>query len=193
MHTSGIDTHGLAVAAGKQADAAKAQSEQAKVQTEKMKESIAKTDDLISATDALAREAKRSADAVKSSADIAQNQLEMSERPWIVTEYTASAPLEFTSDGGATFEVTGKITNIGHSIALLVHDSPLMMLQEPGASMFHPTVKQKKTCDLVRHMGDEYHHGEGTETLLPQEFAYERTRINFTKDQVEKAENRENQ
>jgi len=47
MHSGGVDTHDLAVAAGKQADAAKALAEQAKAQTDKMRESLGKTDDLI--------------------------------------------------------------------------------------------------------------------------------------------------
>jgi hypothetical protein len=53
------DTHDLAVAAGKQANAAKAQSEQAQAQTEKMAESLRKTDDLIREATEQAKAANR--------------------------------------------------------------------------------------------------------------------------------------
>ncbi len=81
MHTGGVDTHDLAVAAsnqaiaaGKQADAAKALAEQAQAQTVKMTESLTKTDNLIKATQALAVQTKRSADAARLT-------LETQERP----------------------------------------------------------------------------------------------------------------
>jgi ElaB/YqjD/DUF883 family membrane-anchored ribosome-binding protein len=78
MHEGGIDTHDLAVAAGKQADAAKVQSEQAKAQTDKMAESLTKTDKLINkateqanATNRLAMQAKRSADVAQEAIQLA--------------------------------------------------------------------------------------------------------------------------
>ena len=55
MKSGGKDTHDLAVAAGKQADAAKTQSEQAKAQTEKMGAALGKTDGFIEQTATQAR------------------------------------------------------------------------------------------------------------------------------------------
>ena len=97
IRTGGKDTHDLAVAAAKQADAAKAQSRQAEAQTKKMGESLRKTDALIrqsteqaKATNKLAVQAKRSADEGESLARIAQKSLEISteemrldQRAWV--------------------------------------------------------------------------------------------------------------
>src|ERR1700685_11186 len=79
MHGRGIDTHDLAVAAGKQADAAKSLADQAKAQTDKMGELIQKTSDQADATNKLAREAKRSA-------DIARNTFNAVNRPYVGIE-----------------------------------------------------------------------------------------------------------
>jgi hypothetical protein len=76
MHTTGADTHDLAVAAGKQADAAKAQ-------IEKMGESLAKTDKLVGATSDLAKEAKRSADAATNSLGVSRRAMQLDQRAWI--------------------------------------------------------------------------------------------------------------
>src|SRR6266700_1546821 len=72
MHTTGIDTHDLAVAAGKQADAAKKQSEQAKAQTNRMKDSLERTDRLIKSTNDLAAQARRQADITREALITAQ-------------------------------------------------------------------------------------------------------------------------
>lgn len=72
MQSGGVDTHALAVSAGKQADAAKSQ-------VDKMAESIARTDKLVGATAELAQEAKRSA-------EVSQKALRATiaaDRPWI--------------------------------------------------------------------------------------------------------------
>jgi hypothetical protein len=132
-----------------------------------------------------ARDAARAADA---SAKIAQQQLEMSERPWVVTQYAPNAPLEFMADGSATFAVLGKITNIGHSVALYVHDTPLITLEENSVAMLHPTDTQSDVCDRIRDMGERFpdlaHHGD---TLFPGDSAYENMPLRFTKDQIAKA------
>jgi hypothetical protein len=87
MHEGGAETHDLAVAAGKQADAAKVQSEQAIAQTQKMTESLKKTGTLIGnateqtkATNKLAQQATRQN-------TIAAEALESEERPWIGCEH----------------------------------------------------------------------------------------------------------
>jgi hypothetical protein len=76
MRSGGTDTHDLAVAAGKQADAAKILAEQAKVQTGKMSESLEKATEQAIATNNLAKQAKRSA-------DIARDAFKASNRPYV--------------------------------------------------------------------------------------------------------------
>jgi hypothetical protein len=131
--------------------------------------------------------AKASADAAESAANIAQQQLEMSERPWLVTEYTPSAPLKFTADGGATFGVEGKVANIGHSVALDVHDNPLITIQEVGVEMMHPTVKQKEVCDQIRDTREKLPNFADGDTLFPGQFSLENMPLNFSRDDIEKA------
>jgi hypothetical protein len=181
MHSSSGDTHDLAVAA-------KAQSDQAKAQTEKMAESLRKTDDLIRATNDLASQAKRQRETMNGQLNVMQTQLDMSERPWVVSEYIASAPFTFTPDGGATFEVIGKVTNIGHSVALRVHDTPLITLQEEeGIKKLRPTDDQKEVCDRIRDMAEKFPNFASGETLFPQGVSYMKYPLTFTKEQVEKS------
>lgn len=72
MHTSGADTHSLAIAAKAQADAAQSQ-------VEKMKESLDKTDELAIA-------AKRSADYSEKALKVAEQEARVSQRAWIAVE-----------------------------------------------------------------------------------------------------------
>jgi hypothetical protein len=59
--------------------------------------------------------AKLSADAAKSAAETARKQLDLSERPWVHSEFTPTS-LFFKEDGGfLMLNIT--ITNIGHSVA----------------------------------------------------------------------------
>lgn len=76
MHEGGADTHDLAVAAGKQADAAKILAEQAKAQTGRMDKSLEKATEQAIATNNLASQAKRSA-------DIARDAFKASNRPYV--------------------------------------------------------------------------------------------------------------
>lgn len=86
IYTGSKDTHYLAIAGGKQADAARIQSEQAKAQTEKMTESIAKTDDLIQRATEQARATNKLAQQAKRQADTAISSFDASERPYIGIE-----------------------------------------------------------------------------------------------------------
>jgi len=86
----GKDTHDLAVAAGKQADAAKTLAEQAKAQTAKMSESIEKATEQAAATNKLAREAHRSA-------NIAAQVFDVSNRPYVGIE--TIRPIYIASSG----------------------------------------------------------------------------------------------
>ena len=112
MHSGGVDTHDLALAAKSQADASKAQADEAKEQVDKMSESLKKTDILIkeateqaTATNKLAIQAQRSADYAKQSIDTAVE----AERPWVgVTFYKAD---DFTE--GNTAKILIQYTNSG--------------------------------------------------------------------------------
>lgn len=83
IHSGSKDTHDVAVAAGKQADAAKTQSEQAIQQTATMGQSLSKTDDLIRATVDLAKQAKRSADIASLALKANEESTEQERRPWV--------------------------------------------------------------------------------------------------------------
>jgi len=112
MHSGGVDTHDLAVAAKSQADAAIAQANEAKEQVGKMAESLTKTDALIKeataqaiATNNLALQAQRAADyaqqAIKTSVE--------SERPWVGVSTAQVA--NFVE--GQTAKITINVTNSG--------------------------------------------------------------------------------
>jgi hypothetical protein len=132
-------------------------------------------------------ELQKSATAAQDAADTAQKQLEMSERPWVVAEFSPSEPLKFTADGGIDFGVGGKLTNIGHSVALYVHDTPLINLQEISLAALHPKQKQKEACDLIRSTAERFPSFNSGDTLFPQDVAYENMPLHFTKEEVEKA------
>jgi hypothetical protein len=112
MHTSGTDTHDLAVAAGKQADSAKIQSENtsklADAAVKQANASTAQVGKLQAGVDETARLAAAAASANK----IAQQAIETQTRPWIGIdgEYYKPYPI-------ATFNLV--ITNYGPSPAIL--------------------------------------------------------------------------
>jgi hypothetical protein len=97
MHTSGFDTHELAVAAGKQADAAKAQADQltnlvaqGTVQAAAAKASAEATKDIAQralaqavATNELAKESKRQADTARDALKSSIESFNEDRRPWV--------------------------------------------------------------------------------------------------------------
>lgn len=121
MHTGGQDTHDLAVAAGKQADAAAKQADSARLQLEEMKKQVSDTHDL-----ALA--AKDQANAAQKTADTAHDTLTRSNRPWVgVESVQITQPIGFLKAGDGkdpTYFVNGSleiiIKNFGSSPALSV-------------------------------------------------------------------------
>jgi hypothetical protein len=117
IHSGAKDTHDLAVAAGKQADAAKAQSEQAKAQTEKMTESLSKTDELIRQATEQAKATNRLAQQAKRQADIAVNTLEAEERPWLGIDHIVM-PTKVVI--GSTVSNSLVVKNWGRGIAIHV-------------------------------------------------------------------------
>jgi hypothetical protein len=101
MHSGGVDTHELALAA-------KAQADEAKAQVEKLTESLTKTEKLIGATKALADDTKTLADNTLRQANATQAIAEQSiteGRPWIGIGVTV-AGFEATKEAKATFQVT---------------------------------------------------------------------------------------
>jgi hypothetical protein len=96
IHKGSKDTHDLAVAAGKQADAAKVQSEQAKAQTDKMAEQV----------EAL----KKTADAAKVSAGAAQVALQPAVGVQLVvsalTDTSLKYEIQVRNEGGSPTKVT---------------------------------------------------------------------------------------
>jgi hypothetical protein len=139
MHSSSGDTHDLAIAAGKQADAAKAQSEQAKAQTEKMGESLSKTQALIDATNRLADESRRSADA-------ARKFYVLDQRPWIgISNYTCEC-----AENSGTFKIdklTVSYTNSGRTPAIKVSGKFTFVMRkwsEPIPTFDEEDERQKK-------------------------------------------------
>jgi len=118
----GQDTHDLAVAAAKQADAAGKQAERMKDFADRMKDQADRTRDL-------AAEAKAQAIATKKSADIAHDALTRSARPWVgVESLRVTQPIGFVKAGDdkdPTYFISGTleivIKNFGSSPALSVN------------------------------------------------------------------------
>ena len=134
IHSGAKDTHDLAVAAGKQADAAKAQSEQAKAQTEKMTESLSKTDDLIRQATEQAKASNQVAQQAKRQAGIAANTLESEERPWMGFEHV-NMPTKIAVGSTVSNSLVYKNWGKGPAIHLLVQ---YQMGQFCGPFPIHP-------------------------------------------------------
>jgi hypothetical protein len=121
MHAGGQDTHDLAVAAGKQADAGGKQADRMKDFADRMKDQADRTKEL-------AEQAKVQAAAAQKSADIAHDALTRSARPWVgVDSVRLTEPIGFIQAGDPkdpTYFVSGSIEitikNYGSSPALSV-------------------------------------------------------------------------
>jgi len=111
MRNGGVDTHNLAVAAGKQARASKALAEQAKAQTEKMRQALATAATQATATRDLATQAKRQA-------NTASDAIKASRRPWIMVDVSIDSG-EF-SEEGLRLTIKFSFTNKGADPALYV-------------------------------------------------------------------------
>jgi hypothetical protein len=124
------------------------------------------------------------------SAKTAAQQLEMSERPWVVPELKPSAPLEFTADGRMGFWVLEKFTNIGHSVALNVNQTFFFTIEELNGSADEQLSKeerQKDMCDRLRATGEKFpSFGQGETLLFPNDFTNYSIPIGFSKEDVEK-------
>jgi hypothetical protein len=159
MHTGGTDTHDLAAAAGKQADAAKVQSEQAKAQTKKMAESLTKTDALIKNATEQARAMKKLAEAAKRQAEIASVGL----RPWIkITAIELRPGMGSIKTLGFHWPLTGaaippmlqvkvSMLNVGHSPAQDVEVIPELFFGKFTSDKRHNIVsnEEQRFCKSV--------------------------------------------
>ncbi len=95
MRKGGADTHDLAVAAGKQADAAKSLADRTKDLAERMKDQADKTK-------IIADQAVVQAQAARGLAKTASSQLVLTERPWIRIKQRILNPLAFNVGGRAS-------------------------------------------------------------------------------------------
>lgn len=132
MHTSGADTHDLAVAAGKQAEASKTLAEQAKAQTTKMSEALERTDRLITqateqakATNDLAIQARRSANTAQESLTFARQSVQLEQRPWIVP-----AIVQLSNEPDTDKKIGARVTivNSGRTPALYITNQVTLLL-----------------------------------------------------------------
>lgn len=130
---------------------------------------------------------RKAAKAAETAADTAQRQLELSQRPWVVTEYAVSAPIEYTPDGGVKFEITGTYKNIGNSVALDVLDIPLPHIDDITLALTHPTNEQKEVCERMRNMREKSQESTEGDTLFPQDRGGYKMPIHFTKEQLDHA------
>jgi hypothetical protein len=159
MHKGGIDTHDLAVAAGKQADAAKAQSEQAKAQTKKMAESLRKTDALIRIASEQAVATTKLVEAAKQQADTASAGL----RPWIrITTVELRPGIGPIKTLGFHWPLTGALVppmvqvkvsmlNVGHLLAQDVEVIPELFFGKFQSDKWYEVVtnEQQRFCKSV--------------------------------------------
>jgi hypothetical protein len=190
MHTGSGDTHALADAAKRQADAAKSLAEQATTQTNKMAESLAKTDTLIQEATAQADATNRLATEAKRSADIAHNALVISNRPYVGVADSGVTIIAEDQGRRANFHITVK--NFGNAPArdffmdwtvrfggVIVAGDTVGENHPSGESLFPSQTKAlsgwvgrdeyvnfvtgKKSLDLVfalRYTDDEQHYQE---------------------------------
>jgi hypothetical protein len=131
MHSGGVDTQKLALAAETQAKAAKAQADEAKEQVSKMADALTKTDALIDEATAQATATNRLAAQAQRSADYAQTAIATAvdaERPWVgVSYYTESDFVE-----GKTAKILLRFTNSGKRPAsATMHYAPIVAQNLP--------------------------------------------------------------
>lgn len=116
MHSGGMDTHDLAVAAQIQAGAARAQADEAKAQVDELGESLKKTDALIEQATAQTKATQALAQNSKANLDVTRDSEHLAERAWIgvqtemLSTYTAGKPIAATIN----------LSNTGRSPALRI-------------------------------------------------------------------------
>jgi hypothetical protein len=110
-----------------------------------------------------ARAAQLTANAAKSSADTALRQLNLSERPWIYSEFTPTR-LIFKNDGGFLM-LKIAVTNLGHSVAQSVTASTELWLDTRTVA-----AERKRFCAFPRQeMNDAILKDWGGSNLFPGE------------------------
>jgi len=161
------DTHTLAIAAGKQADAAKSQSDNT--------ESIAKAAQAEIAT------STNSAEAAKNSADTAARELELSERPWVDADVRINGPLAFNVNG-ANLSILITLRNTGHSPAFNTTINPQLMIIFGGPDPFQ---LRNEVCQGAVKQVSSYGFGV---SLFPNSDFQSPMSVGLGKQDIEKAE-----
>lgn len=162
MHDGGIDTHNLAVAAGKQATWTQNLATNMQTQADRTEELADRMKDLADRTKTLAAEsiiqakaAQVSADAAQNAADTAKAAVVIGNRPWIKVTPQIVSPLTFgvLRNGGpmAMMTVKNHFENVGQSVALNIVFWEDVIPVDPDHSFRTALARQKQWCDAHRH------------------------------------------
>jgi hypothetical protein len=117
----------------------------------------------------------------------AQQQFEMSERPWVITKFTPSAPIEWASDGSVSFEILEQTTNTGHSVALHVFNTPIVLPQFLDGKILPTLQGQKEMCERDREVRERTPDRAAGDMLFPGDVAFEKLVVRIRAQDVERA------
>jgi hypothetical protein len=158
MHTSGTDTHNLAVSAGNQATWTQAlaknmqtQADRTKDLADRMKDQTDRTKDVADRTKDIASQAVIQAGAAINTAETARDALQIGNRPWVKITPAIVEPLTF-KDAGATMTTDNIIENVGSSVALHVLSWEDVIPLDPDGSMKTARARQEEWCGAHRHI-----------------------------------------
>jgi hypothetical protein len=157
MHEGGKDTHELARAAGNQAtwaerlagSAATQETDiqklatQAKIQADRTKDLADRMKDQADQTKIIANQATIQANAAKSAADTSKQEMELSQRPWLIVKAAVAGPLTYDRDGGH-ITLHYAIVNVGHSPATAVNIWPEFYIANGKKPL--ALVEQRRLC-----------------------------------------------
>jgi hypothetical protein len=137
------------------------------------------------------RSTETAAQGAADAASTAAKQLEMSERPWVVEDFTVSGPLLFMPNGNATITIQSNIRNIGHSVAIDVEDHIAGFPAERG-NFDRAISEQKGMCDRMRERPVIPGGSSGAIMFPGAEPDKAENTLTFTKEEIHKAQIRGN-
>jgi len=159
MHESGTDTHDLAVAAGKQAEAAKVLAEQAKTQTVNTTDEVTQLKGMVTAS-------SQQATTLGGQLSIMRKQLEAADRAWISVGASISGPLTYDARNGVFIGFRFILNDTGRSPAQGVHISAELVTT---ILLSNTEAEQKRICEGHAKALASGAHGYQEYTVFPGE------------------------
>jgi hypothetical protein len=145
MHTGSVDTHNLAVAAGKQADRMKDFSDRMKEQSDRTKDLAARMQDQAASTKDLAAAAKDQAEIVRRQFASSQQVIESQRANIGVSVFSVDHPITFGGNKNMSFAFTLALANNGAFVANDVRVRYKLYFSQFGQAIFTEPRRQQRT------------------------------------------------